>query len=163
MIKKNTVVAFHYVLRDEAGAQVEASSPDEPMIYLHGGYRNLLPALESALEGRSPGEELSITLPPEKAYGTRREDAVQRVPIKHLLQKKKRYQPGEVVQVNTQEGARDCVIVKVGKFNVDVDTNHPLAGKTLTFDITIHDVRDATADEISHRHSHGWEGGGHHH
>ena len=100
MIKKNTVVAFHYVLRDEAGVQMEASSLDEPMIYLHGGYRNLLPALESAIEGRSPGEELSITLPPEKAYGTRREDAVQRVPIKHLLQKKKRYQPGEVVQVN---------------------------------------------------------------
>lgn len=162
-IAKNTVVAFHYQLSDESGNQLESSDEDKPMIYLHGGYRNLLPALEQALEGHDKGESFEVTLPPEKAYGLRRGDSVQRVPIKHLLNRKKRYQVGEFVRVNTQDGPKDVVITKVGKFNVDVDTNHPFAGRTLTFNITIEGVREATSEEISHRHSHGWDGAAHHH
>jgi len=65
------------------------------------------------------------------------------------------------VKVNTDQGMRDVVVVKVGRFNVDVDTNHPLAGKTITFDISIEDVREAEAEELAHGHVHGV--GGHHH
>lgn len=162
-IEKDKVVAFHYVLRDEAGNSIESSHGDEPMVYLHGNYRNLLPALESALAGHDKGDELSVTLPPEKAYGIRREDALQRVPIKHLLTRHKRYRPGMAVKVNAEGGPRDAVVVKVGRFNLDVDTNHPLAGKTVTFDITIEDIRDALPEERQHGHSHGWEGAPHHH
>ena len=69
-----------------------------------------------------------------------------------------------VVKVNTSDGPRDVIIVKVGKFNVDVGTNHPLAGITLTFDVEIIDIRTATDEEISHRQSYGWEpSAGHHH
>ena len=69
-----------------------------------------------------------------------------------------------VVKVNTSDGPRDVIIVKVGKFNVDVDTNHPLAGITLTFEVEIINIRAATDDEISHRHSHGWDpSAGHYH
>lgn len=161
-ISKNTIVAFHYELKDEDGERLE-SSDKEPMVYLHGGYRNVLPALETALDGRAKGDQLSVTLPPEQAYGLRREDSMQRIPIKHLLTKQKRLKPGMAVVVNTQEGPRDVVVVKVGKFNVDVDTNHPLAGKTVTFDIEIQDIRDATPEEISHRHAHGWDADPHHH
>ena len=164
MIAKDKVVAFHYVLRNESGEEIENSHGDEPMVYLHGGYRNLLPKLEDALEGREPGDKFDVTLPPEHAYGLRLADAQQRVPIKHLLTRSKRYRPGMVVKVNTSDGPRDVIIVKVGKFNVDVDTNHPLAGITLTFDVEIIDIRAATDEEISHRHSHGWEpSAGHHH
>ncbi len=162
-IEKNKVIAFHYVLRNEQGDQVEASSSDEPMVYLHGNYRNVLPALEEALAGQDKGDELSVTLPPEKAYGLRQEGSMQRVPIKHLLTKHKRYQPGMTVKVNTKEGPRDVMVVKAGRFNLDVDTNHPLAGQTVTFDIQVHDIRDATPEEIQHGHSHGWAGHGHHH
>ena len=163
-IEKNKVVAFHYVLENEAGEEVENNMKDEPMVYLHGGYRNLMPALERALEGKDKGEQVIVTLRPEEAYGIRKEGSVQRVPIKHLLNKRKRYQPGMAASVNTKEGPKDLVIIKVGKFNVDVDTNHPLAGITLTFDVEIIDIRAATDEEISHRHSHGWDpSAGHHH
>jgi FKBP-type peptidyl-prolyl cis-trans isomerase SlyD len=161
-IEKDKVVAFHYVLSDDAGAEIESSDEDDPMVYLHGGYRNLLPKLEEALEGKDKGEAVSVTLAPEHAYGLRVEGSTQRIPIKHLLKKEKRLKTGMAVKVNTKEGPRDVVITKVGKFNVDVDTNHPLAGKTVTFNITIDDIRDAVADEISHGHSHGWDATPHH-
>ena len=115
------------------------------------------------MDGKDKGDELSVTLPPEQAYGVRVEDSVQRVPSKHLLTKQKRLRPGMAVVVNTREGPRDVVIAKVGKFNVDVDTNHPLAGKTVTFNIKIHDIRDALPEEVSHRHAHGWDADPHHH
>lgn len=163
MIEKNKVVAFHYVLTHESGEEIENSHGDEPMVYLHGGYRNLLPKLEEAFEGKAKGDDFEVTLPPEQAYGVRVEDATQRIPIKHLLTKAKRYRPGMAVKVNTSDGPRDVVITKVGKFNVDVDTNHPLAGVVVTFKVEIEDIRDATDEEISHRHSHGWDPANHHH
>jgi len=69
--------------------------------------------------------------------------------------------PGQAVKINTAEGARDARILKVGKFNVDIDLNHPLAGLSLTFDIRVVDVREASEEEIAHGHVHG--AGGHHH
>ena len=162
-IGKNKVVAFHYVLKNESGEEVENSPVNEPMVYLHGGYKNLLPKLESELAGKEKGDQLKVTLRPEHAYGLRQKDSTQRIPIKHLLTKKKRYQPGMVVKVNTSEGPRDVVIIKVGKFNVDVDTNHPLAGLTVTFEISVKDIRDAKPEEISHGHTHGWDASEHHH
>ncbi|KZY84063.1 hypothetical protein A3740_00575 [Oleiphilus sp. HI0068] len=69
--------------------------------------------------------------------------------------------PGMVVSINTEEGPRQVVVLKAGKFNVDVDTNHPLAGQVLSFDIEIQSVREATEDELAHGHAHGV--GGHHH
>jgi len=155
-IEKNQVVAFHYVLKNAEGEEIERSDAEDPMVYLHGNYRNLLPMLEAQLTGKEKGEELSVTLQPEHAYGNRVEGSTQRIPIKHLLGKKKRLQPGMAVKVNTKDGPRDVVVTKVGKFNVDVDTNHPLAGQTVTFEIRIEDMRDATPEEISHGHSHGW-------
>lgn len=162
-IEKDKVVAFTYVLKDEDGSVLEQSADGDPMIYLHGGYRNLLPRLEDALAGAEVGADVTVTLPPEHAYGMRRDNAIQRVPIKHLMTKSKRYTAGMAVKVNTGDGPRDVIIAKVGKFNVDVDMNHPLAGKTVTFNIKVSDLRDATPEELTHGHSHGWEGGAHHH
>lgn len=130
-------------------------------MYLHG-HDNLLRGLETALEGKSVGEAFSVTLEPERAYGYRRDNAIQRIPIKHLLTRAKRYQPGMVVKVETNRGPRNVTIVKVGKFNVDVDTNHPFAGKTITFDIVVENTRDPQPDELAHRHAHGWDGQGPH-
>jgi FKBP-type peptidyl-prolyl cis-trans isomerase SlyD len=74
---------------------------------------------------------------------------------------KNRLRVGMTVAINTEHGPQDAVVLKVGKFNVDVDANHPYAGKTLTFDIEVLEVRDATADELQHGHAHGV--GGHNH
>jgi FKBP-type peptidyl-prolyl cis-trans isomerase SlyD len=159
-IAAKKVVVFDYVLKDEADTELERSV--EPMVYLHGS-NSLIRGLEDALTGHSAGDEVSVTLPPERAYGLRRDDALQRVPIKHLLTKAKNYKPGQMVGVNTKDGQKSAVVVKVGRFNLDVDMNHPFAGKTLTFEIVIDKVRDATADELSHGHAHGADGEHHHH
>jgi FKBP-type peptidyl-prolyl cis-trans isomerase SlyD len=159
-ISRNTVVSFTYHLRDSTGEILEQTEKGMPMAYLHG-HQNLLPALEEALDGHEVGGSISIELPPEKAYGPLRANAVQRVPIKHLSGHYKRLVPGMVVRVHTEKGDMTVRVLKVGKFNIDVDTNHPFAGKTLVFDIQIESIREASAEEIAHGHAHGQ--GGHHH
>lgn len=158
MIDNNSVVQFHYCVKENTEV-LESSFQDDPMLYLHG-HNNLLPALEEALANKAAGDEVIVTLPPEKAYGKRLDKEPQRVPIKHLLTKGK-IKVGQIVQVNTDQGPAEATVVKVGLKNVDLDNNHPYAGKTLTFEVKILDVRAATPEEIAHGHAHGI--GGHHH
>jgi FKBP-type peptidyl-prolyl cis-trans isomerase SlyD len=157
-ISKNRVASFHYKLF-EGSEMLEDSGRSNPMLYMHGR-KGLFQGLEDALEGKQTGDSVEVTLTPGQAYGERQDSPFQRVPVKHLMPKKKP-RVGDVFQVNTGDGPRQVVIKKVGKFNVDVDTNHPLAGKTLRFEIEISDVREATEEELSHGHAHGV--GGHQH
>ena len=166
-IAPNTVVSFHYVLRegeaDSEKTEVENSNSGEPTLYLHGS-SNILPGLEQALEGKSIGDTLEVSLKPQDAYGLHNPKNVQRVPMKHLvLQGKGKARPraGMLAQLNTSEGMRSVTIVKAGRHSAEVDTNHPLAGKTVHFDIEVADIRQATEDEIAHGHAHG--PGGHQH
>ncbi|MGK0446201.1 MAG: FKBP-type peptidyl-prolyl cis-trans isomerase SlyD [Bermanella sp.] len=158
-IEKDSVVYFHYTLSGEDGKAFETSTNGHPMTFLFG-HGNILPALEAEFAGKNEGDQFQVTLTPEQAYGERNEAGVQRIPIKHLATKGK-LQKGQAVKVNTDKGMRDVTIVKVGKFNVDVDTNHPLAGLTITFDVSVEQVRPAEAEELAHGHVHGV--GGHHH
>lgn len=158
LISKDTVVQLHYQLSDDNGL-LESSQGSDPLLYLHG-HQNMLPAIEQALEGKSKGDKLELTLAPKDAYGERREDAIQSVQVKHL-QGAKKWQPGMMAVVQTEHGPRQVKVVKVGMFKADVDTNHPLAGKTLKFSFEILDVRAASEEEIAHGHAHGV--GGHHH
>ncbi len=167
IIALNKVVSFHYKLAEVApdgshGDWMEESSGGEPLFYLHG-FHNVVVGLERALEGKAVGESIEITLKPEEAYGPRRSDAIQRVPIKHLQfqQGVTKLKPGMVAAVKTDRGVRNVVVAKVGKFNADVDFNHPLAGRTLYYEIVVVGIRDASAEEIAHGHVHG--PGGHHH
>ena len=158
-ITKDSVVQFHYTLTDEQGTQVESSFNSDPIAYLHG-HKNMIVGVEKALEGKAAGDEFSVTVTPEEGYGERQEDAIQRVPVKHL-QGAKVWKPGMIAKVNTEQGERQLTVVKAGRFMVTVDLNHPLSGKTLTFDIKVEDVREATQEEIEHGHAHGV--GGHQH
>lgn len=162
-ISADKVVSFHYNLKDVDGTLLETSYDSDATLYLHG-HSNILTNLESALENKSVGDKVNVTLSSEQAYGERKEGAVQRIPIKHLHNHaalKNKLKPGMKVVVNTQHGPWEAIVLKVGKFNVDIDSNHPLAGKTLTFDLEVVAVRDATAEELAHGHAHG--AGGHHH
>lgn len=153
-IKYRSVVRLHYTLKDGAGNLLESTNAESepPVSYLHG-YNNLVPGLENALLGRAAGEKLSVTLQPEEAYGLYRDDAVQRLPLKHL-QGATKWKAGMMAMVETRQGLRQVQIKKVGKFMADIDLNHPLAGKVLTFDVQIVDVRDATPEEVQHGHAH---------
>lgn len=158
-IGENCVVGFHYTLTSSSGEELESSREREPVSYLHG-MGHIIPGLEQALEGRSAGDRFQIELQPEQAYGARRETHVQRIPLKHLGQSR-RPRPGQVLTLQTREGPVQVTVLKVGRFNVDVDANHPLAGQVLNFDVEVVSVRDATAEERDHGHVHG--PGGHHH
>ncbi|MBQ0807796.1 MAG: peptidylprolyl isomerase [Porticoccus sp.] len=158
-IEKNSVVTFHYQMQDELGEVLEGTKDGDPTVFLHSNMQ-MIASLELSMVSKEPGDTYSITLPPELAYGILRDKSDIRVPSKHVLTEGK-LEPGMVVSIQTNEGVRPVTLIKVGKFNVDIDTNHPLAGKTLTFDVEIVDVRKATSEELSHGHAHG--AGGHEH
>ncbi|KKO48041.1 peptidylprolyl isomerase [Arsukibacterium sp. MJ3] len=157
-ISNNAVVQFHYTLSDETG-ELESSAGNKPLLYMHG-QEQMLPKLEAALEGKAAGDKLELTLAPEDAYGELQQNAVQSIQVKHLHGAKK-WQPGMKAWIQTEEGQRQVTIVKVGMFKADIDINHPLAGKTLTFNVEILQVRQASAEEVAHGHAHGE--GGHQH
>ncbi|WP_339670621.1 peptidylprolyl isomerase [Dasania marina] len=156
---KDTVVSFHYSLFDAQGEKIESSLDAEPNLFLFG-YNNVLAGVESSIEGKSTGDKLEIELAPEDAFGARKADMQQRVPSKYLKHEGK-MKPGQTVRINTEQGMQVGTVVKVGKFNVDVDLNHPLVDQAVRFEIEVMDVRAATEDEITHGHAHGK--GGHHH
>ncbi|MDG1733794.1 MAG: peptidylprolyl isomerase [Thalassotalea sp.] len=158
-VTKDTVVKFHYVLKSDEGDIIEDSSKSDPVALLFG-HKNMIQGIEDALADKEAGAEFSVTVKPEDGYGEYLEEAIQRVPAKHL-QGATKWKPGMVGVVNTEQGQRQVTVLKVGKFMLTVDTNHPLAGQVLNFDIKIVDVRVAEEEEISHGHAHG--AGGHQH
>ena len=157
-IANDAVVQFHYTLADANGV-IETSRDHEPVLYLHG-QAGLLDGLVEAMEGRGAGDTFSVELPVDMAYGPVQPNATHKVQIKHL-QGAKKWKPGMLAVIHTEQGARQVTVVKVGLSQAVVDSNHPLAGRDLTFEVEILDVRPATAEERAHGHAHGV--GGHQH
>ena len=154
-IEKDRAVRFHYTVGEVGQPPTESSQGGEPLAILIG-HGNIIPGLEKAMEGREAGETFSVDVPAAEAYGERREGLNQRIPKKHFGEQ--RLMPGMQVVLQTNFGPRAVTIEKVGMSVVDVDLNHPMAGKSLSFDVEILDVREANAEEIAHGHVHG-EGG----
>ncbi|MEM7363505.1 MAG: peptidylprolyl isomerase [Pseudomonadota bacterium] len=148
VIGPKKVVSFLYRLSDESGQELE-SGHDKPMTFLFGRGQILI-GLEDALKGHQEGDTVSVTLPPERAYGTYDETHRHRISVKHVIGNIKRIRPGEIVSINTPSGVRNARLIKAGRFNVDIDSNHPLAGKTLRFEMTVTAVRDALKEELLH-------------
>ena len=158
-IEKDKVVSFHYAL-SEAGTPVEDSREREPLVVMFG-HGNIIAGLEQAMAGHVAGDRFDVVVAPDQGYGARREDATQRVPKKYFRDAE-HLQPGMTTVLNTKDGRQQmATVIKVGSSVIDVDLNHPMAGKTLNFAIEITDVREPTAEELAHGHVHG--PGGHHH
>ena len=157
-IEKDRVVRFHYSVAEAGQEAMETSQGRDPLVIL-AGHGNIIPGLDKALEGHEAGDTFSVDVTAADAYGERREGLSQRVPKKHFGEQ--RLAPGMQVVLNTNFGPRAVTIEKVGVSVVDVDLNHPMAGKDLRFEIEIVDVREASAEEIEHGHVHG--DGGHQH
>ncbi len=158
-IEKNTVVTLNYTLKNSAGEILDTSEGREPLVYLHG-VGGLIPGLESELEGKETGNSFNTVIAPENAYGNRRDDLLHVVP-KSGFQGDEEMQIGMQVQLETEQGPAIATISEIEGENVTLDLNHPLADMELHFAVDVMDLRDATADEISHGHVHG--PGGHHH
>jgi FKBP-type peptidyl-prolyl cis-trans isomerase SlyD len=158
-IEKNSVVSFHYRLSNSKGEEIENSRNADPMTYLHG-HKGIIAGLELEMAGREAGESFSATIAPEMAYGSRRDDAIQRIQMKAVTTRGK-LKPGMIISVNTEKGPRQVQVIKAGRTVVDVDNNHPLAGETVTFEVEVAEVRESTPEERTHGHAHG--PGGHNH
>ncbi len=152
-IAKDRIVAINYTLKDDAGTVLDSSPDGQPLEYLHGA-GNIIPGLESALEGKAEGEELSVTVPPEEGYGERDDNLRQEV-SRELFQGVEGVEPGMRFQAQTQAGVQVVTVTAVEGESVMVDANHPLAGQELSFDVNIEGVREATAEELEHGHVHG--------
>jgi FKBP-type peptidyl-prolyl cis-trans isomerase SlyD len=158
-IEKDRVVRFHYTVSEVGQAPIESSKDGGEPLAILVGHGNIIPGLEKAMDGREAGESFSVDVAAADAYGERTDGLSQRVPKKHF--KDQRLVPGMQVVLNTNFGPRAVTVQKVGMSVVDVDLNHPMAGKQLHFDVEIIEVREAQAVEIEHGHVHG--DGGHDH
>ena len=150
---KNKVIAIHYTLTAD-GEQIESSHERDEQLWVLLGHGQLIPGLEIALEGHEAGETLQVEVAAADGYGERQEDQIQRMSKKYFPQAN-RLKPGMVTVLKLKDGGQRAVTVhKVGMSAIDVDLNHPMAGKTLHFDVAVNDVRDATEEEIAHGHAH---------
>jgi FKBP-type peptidyl-prolyl cis-trans isomerase SlyD len=163
LIADGQVVIMQYTLRADDGEVLDESTPDDPMTYLHGA-DNIVPGLENALAGKAVGYNGKITVSPEDGYGEREDDEPDAIPRK-AFPPDMEIEPGMTFMAEgpNNEHAPIWVIAVEGD-KVIVDSQHPLSGKTLHFEVEILGIRPATEDEMQHGHPHGADGGhGHDH
>ena len=156
-IEKNTAVTLDYKVSDLRGQLLEKNSA--PMVYLHGGYGNTFPKVESALDGQMAGYRTTLELQPEDAFGERDENLARTIPKSEFPTGVK---VGGQLEGHSETGhPQTFTVMKIKGDKVLLDGNHPMAGKALRFSLTVKSVRAATAEEIAHGHVHGEHG--HHH
>lgn len=159
-IADNHVVTIHYSVKTSEGDVIDSSDNAEPLAFIQGS-NFMIAGLEEALYGRESGDKFELTVAPEKAYGERQEQLIQQVPLSMF--EGMDVDVGMSFRATTDHGEQSVMIVDKDDESVTVDGNHPLSGMTLLFDVSIEDVRDATADELSHGHVHNEGGCGHAH
>jgi FKBP-type peptidyl-prolyl cis-trans isomerase SlyD len=158
-ITANKVATIHYILTDEAGETLDSSRDGDPMPYLHGA-GNIVPGLETQLEGKAVGDKIKAVVAPEDGYGPKSGMPPQAVPKAAFEGVEP--QPGMPLVVEDDEGNHmQLWVAAVAEDQVLITPDHPLAGVTLHFDVEIMEVRDATETELEHGHAH--SGDGHHH
>lgn len=162
-IGKNSVVTAHYTLKDAQDNLIEEGQ--EPMVYLHGGYDNVFPKIEEALEGKEKGYSTIIQLNPEDAFGDYDAELVKVEPRERFpspLEVGMQFEGMPEESDETEDGdAHIFTVTDIADDKVVLDGNHPLAGIALRFSLTVEDVRAASDEEIAHGHVHGAHG--HHH
>jgi FKBP-type peptidyl-prolyl cis-trans isomerase SlyD len=152
-IANQCVVSIHYTLTDTEGQELDSSRGQEPLTYLHGT-DGLIPGLERELEGREPGEQFEATVQPEEAYGDVNPQLVQDVPL-DVLDGIENLHVGMALQSKAPDGSvQNLRVDAIGEETATLNANHPLAGAVLKFDVSVENVREATAEELEHGHAH---------
>ena len=152
-IANDTVASLDYRLHLGDGKLVDESEPGDPLVYLHG-HDEIVPGLERALEGKKAGDKLQVVVKPEDGYGEYDPDSVEEVPRTDLPADLELV-AGETITGTDPDGDEmDFLIKEVKQDTVVLDFNDPMAGKTLHFDVTVREVRAATAEELEHGHAH---------
>ncbi len=152
-VAEKTVVSMNYTLKDESGTVLDTSEGREPLSFI-AGRGMIIPGLENALLGKEIGDEISVTVAPEEAYGEYNEEMTLQV-SKDQFQGDSEITEGMQVQAHNKDGSTQILTVKeIEDDQVTLDANHPLAGQTLHFEVSIEEVREATEEELDHGHTH---------
>ncbi len=156
---KARVVTIHYTLTDSTGSVLDSSRGGEPLQYLEGA-SNIIPGLERELTNSQIGEKKQVKVAAKDAYGEKRDDMILQVPRSQFpadvnLKVGDRFRGGE------SHHSPIFTVISLEGDQITLDGNHPLAGKDLSFEVEVTQVRAATEEELSHGHVHGE--GGHHH
>jgi len=160
VVEDNVVVTMNYSLSID-GEVVDSSEGEDadPIIFLQGAGQ-IIPGLEKSIYGLKVGDKKSVTVDSKDGYGEIDPESIVEVP-KDEFPEDFPLELGVEITVNAddedEEGDEEmeATIVAVNESTVTLDFNHPLAGKTLTFDVHIIDIREATSEEIEHGHVHG--------
>ncbi|HET6633355.1 MAG TPA: peptidylprolyl isomerase [Rhodanobacteraceae bacterium] len=144
-ITDGRVASFDYTLTDESGEVIDTSEGRGPLSYLHGGGQ-IVPGLEQELAGKAAGDHFEVDVAPERGYGPHHAELVQTMP-RSAFRGIDTIEPGMHFQASGAQGTSNVVVTKVDDDKVTIDGNHPLAGKTLHFDVAVTDVREASEDE----------------
>lgn len=159
-IAEGKVVSIHYTLTLADGRVVDSSSGGDPLAYLHGA-GNLVPGLERQLSGREEGEQLEVEVQPREGYGEIDASGNHVLP-RQAFPADAQIRPGMGFHAEDEQGnLMQMWVTGVSDEEVQVTSNHPLAGEVLNFAIEVVDVRDASPEEKDHGHPHG--PGGHAH
>jgi FKBP-type peptidyl-prolyl cis-trans isomerase SlyD len=145
VVTANKVISFTYLIRNSTGEICEYRSV--PVTYIHGSGSDLFPEIEAALDGHEVGYKATVVLPPEQAFGDRDPDLAFTDNIENMPEEL-RYIGSEPDAENEQGEVRHFRVVKIEDGQLTVDANHPLAGQTLTYEVTITGIRDATGEEL---------------
>jgi FKBP-type peptidyl-prolyl cis-trans isomerase SlyD len=145
-IATNRIATFEFKVTDEAGELLDSSAESGPYPYLHG-VGHLIPGLESQMAGKSTGDSFSVTVPPDLGYGERDESMVQKIASDKFAGMDDLHE-GMMVEAHYENETRVMTITSLDEEWVTVDGNHPLAGLTLNFEVTVIDVREATPKEL---------------
>ncbi|MDR2534844.1 MAG: peptidylprolyl isomerase [Treponema sp.] len=152
IITKDRVISIDYTLTDKKNQRLDSTADSEPFIYLHG-HKNIIPGLERALEGKTQGDRIHLTIPAADAYGERDDELIVQIPLENF-EDSEHIETGMQFEAQTPEGLRVLTVSGVAGDMVTVDGNHPLAGLDLTFDVTVMDIREANPEELAHGHVH---------
>lgn len=155
-VATNKAVSIHYTLTNQAGDVIDSSRDGDPLPYIHGTGA-LVPGLEKELDGKAAGDKVEVTVEPDDGYGQRTPELIQSVP-KEAFAFDGEIEVGMRFEAETDHGIELVEVIEVDDATVTIDANHPLAGETLSFDVNVVDVRDATDEELEHGHIH-TEGG----
>ncbi len=160
LIAANKAVSIDYTLTNDAGEVIDSSAGGAPLAYLQGA-GNIIVGLEKALEGKQAGDELTVSVEPQEAYGEYSAELVATLG-RDMFEGVDEMEVGMQFHASAPDGGMQIVTVRaIEGDDVIVDGNHPLAGQRLTFAVKIVNVRDASAEELAHGHIHGE--GGHQH
>ncbi len=153
-ISKNTVPSLAYTLKNDKGEVLDQADKENAFVYLHG-HSGVIVGLEKALDDKTAGDVLTLTIAPEEAYGERLESSIQEMPLDMFdnIDKSELF-VGAQFHAETNQGMQIVTITQVNEETITIDGNHPMAGLILHFDIEVLDVRDASKEEIAHGHIH---------